>query len=90
MASWYYEPGMPLSTGKIYSPGDKIFFASYDYPIGTTVRVTNPENGKSVVGQIADRGPHVKGRKLDASRGAAKKLGMIKDGIKVLTITALK
>ena len=49
-------------------------------PFGTKVRVTNQKNGRSVVVRINDRGPFVKGRFLDLSRGAAQQLGFISSG----------
>ena len=49
-------------------------------PFGTKVRVTYPRNGRSVVVRINDRGPFIKGRHIDLSRGAAQKLGMISSG----------
>lgn len=48
---------------------------------GTMVRVTNMNNGRSVTVSINDRGPHVKGRIIDLSLGAARALGMKKDGV---------
>jgi len=45
-------------------------------PFGTRVRVTNLDNGKSVVVRINDRGPFVRGRVIDLSRAAAKKIGL--------------
>jgi rare lipoprotein A len=44
-------------------------------PIGTRIRVTNLENGKSVRVRINDRGPHVRGRIVDLSSSAAAALG---------------
>jgi rare lipoprotein A len=49
-------------------------------PFGTRVKVTNRKNGKSVVVRINDRGPFIKGRVLDLSKGAANRLGFIKSG----------
>ena len=49
-------------------------------PFGTKVRVTYPRNGRSVVVRINDRGPFIKGRAIDLSRGAASKLGFIQSG----------
>ena len=49
-------------------------------PFGTRVRVTNPRNGRSVTVRINDRGPFIKGRTIDLSRGAAERIGMIKSG----------
>ena len=47
---------------------------------GTKVRVTNLDNGKSVVVRINDRGPHVESRIIDLSGAAAEKLGMVDAG----------
>ena len=49
-------------------------------PLNTICRVTNIKNGKSLILRINDRGPYVKGRILDCSYGAAKKLGFIVQG----------
>jgi rare lipoprotein A len=49
-------------------------------PIGTKVKVTNLKNSKSVVVRINDRGPFVRGRLIDLSKGAAQKLGFIGAG----------
>ena len=49
-------------------------------PFGTKVRVTNKRNGKSVVVRINDRGPFIRGRVLDLSRGAAHELGFVNAG----------
>ncbi|TIO90525.1 MAG: septal ring lytic transglycosylase RlpA family lipoprotein, partial [Mesorhizobium sp.] len=46
----------------------------------TKLRVTNKNNGRSVVVRINDRGPFVRGRVLDLSRGAATQLGFIGSG----------
>jgi len=50
-------------------------------PMGTRVRVTNTNNGKSVILKITDRGPYIKGRVIDVTKGAAKKLGFINTGV---------
>lgn len=59
-------------------------------PFGTYVRVTNLTNGKSVVVRINDRGPFVKGRIIDLSYAAAKKLGMSETGVAPVEIKVLK
>lgn len=46
----------------------------------TLLRVTNSENGKSVVVRVNDRGPYVGGRILDLSKAAAQKIDMIRSG----------
>jgi rare lipoprotein A len=55
--------------------------ASLTIPLGTKVRVTNLENGKSVKVRINDRGPYVKGRILDLSKKAARRIDMLREGV---------
>jgi rare lipoprotein A len=54
------------------------------YPFGTEVRVTNLRNGRSVKVRILDRGPtrphQADGVIIDLSRGAARRLGFIREG----------
>jgi rare lipoprotein A len=50
-------------------------------PFGTRVRVTHLENGKEVVVTINDRGPFTKGRVIDLSREAARRIRLLEDGI---------
>jgi rare lipoprotein A len=50
-------------------------------PFGTRVRVTNIENGKSVIVRINDRGPFVRGRIIDLSRSAFNRIGNTRDGV---------
>ncbi len=49
-------------------------------PFGTRVRVTNLDNGRSVILRINDRGPFVKRRIIDVSRRAAEELGFVREG----------
>lgn len=49
-------------------------------PFGTKLKVTNRNNGRSVVVRINDRGPFIRGRMLDLSKGAASQLGFISSG----------
>jgi rare lipoprotein A len=50
-------------------------------PIPSLVRVTNTENGRSVVVRINDRGPFIGGRIIDVSRRAAQLLGFEQNGV---------
>jgi len=59
-------------------------------PFNTVVRVTNMKNGKSVVVRINNRGPYAKGRILDLSMVAARKIDMIGDGIVKVKAEVLK
>ena len=59
-------------------------------PFNTMVRVTNLRNGKSVIVRINNRGPYAKGRILDLSVVAARKVEMIGDGIIPVKAEVLK
>jgi rare lipoprotein A len=80
--------GQPTASGEPYDPNE-MTAASKKYPIGTRVRVTNPDNGRSVIVRINDRGPYVHGRGMDLSEAAARKLGMTHEGVKRLKITPI-
>jgi rare lipoprotein A len=58
-------------------------------PMGTKVRVTNKRNGKSVIVKITDRGPYIKGRVIDLTKGAAKKIDLIQRGISPCKVEVL-
>ncbi len=47
---------------------------------GTKLKVTNRNNGRSVVVRINDRGPFIRGRVLDLSKAAAQNIGMVSSG----------
>ncbi|MGF7230895.1 septal ring lytic transglycosylase RlpA family protein [Arachidicoccus sp.] len=59
----------------------KLTAASKTLPFGTRVKVTNLSNGRSVKVRINDRGPFVKGRILDLSWKAAKRIDMLDAGV---------
>ena len=50
-------------------------------PFGTRLKVTNTQNGKSVVVRVNDRGPFAKGRILDLSSSAFKSIGNVNVGV---------
>jgi len=56
-------------------------------PFGTVVRVTDEHSGRSVKVRINDRGPFVRGRIIDLSRAAARRLGI--DGVGRVCIAAV-
>ena len=58
-------------------------------PFGTRVKVDNLKNGRSVVVRINDRGPFVRGRVIDLTRGAAAAIGMIGTGTASVRLTVL-
>ena len=77
-ASWY-ALNSKTASGEQMNPS--AFTAAHrKYRFGTKVKVTNQKNGKSVVVRINDRGPFTKGRLIDLSKAAAKKLGYISRG----------
>ena len=49
-------------------------------PLGSRVRVTNLDNGRSAIVKIVDRGPFVRGRIIDVSTAAAGVLGFRASG----------
>lgn len=58
-------------------------------PFGSIVRVTNLSNSRSVKVRINDRDPFVKGRIIDLSYGAARKLGISESGTAKVRIDVL-
>ena len=76
VSSWYG----PNFHGKLTANGEVfdqygVTAAHKTLPLGTVARVTNIDNGKSLILRINDRGPYVGDRILDCSYGAATKLG---------------
>ena len=59
-------------------------------PLGTTVRVTNEANRRSVIVRVNDRGPSHPERVADVSRAAAAELGMVRRGIVRAAIEVLR
>jgi peptidoglycan lytic transglycosylase len=88
-ASWYgpAQDGKESASGETFDQ-DKLTAAHKTLPLGTKAVVTNLATGKSVEVTINDRGPYVKGRKIDLSRAAAQKIGMTKKGIAKVKIEA--
>ena len=81
-ASYYAKKfnGRKTASGSTYRPGKRTA-AHNTLPFGTIVRVTNPRNHRSVKVKITDRGPHAKGRIIDLSRKAARKIGLVDAGV---------
>ena len=77
--------GTMTASGEKFDQND--FTAAHkSLPFGSKVKVTNPDNGKSVIVRINDRGPYVKGRVIDLSTASFRaiedpKKGIIKDVI---------
>ncbi|MGX5831631.1 septal ring lytic transglycosylase RlpA family protein [Mesorhizobium sp. 43Arga] len=77
-ASWYALHSRTAS-GERMNPS-ALTAAHRTLPFGTKLRVTNQNNGRSVIVRINDRGPFIRGRVLDLSKGAAGQLGFIGSG----------
>jgi len=89
IASWYGKKfhGRLTANGEVYNMYG-ISAAHKTLPLGTVCKVTNIKNGESIVLRINDRGPFVKGRIIDLSYGAAKKLGFADEGLTEVIIEA--
>jgi rare lipoprotein A len=77
-ASWYALHSRTAS-GERMNPST-LTAAHRSLRFGTKVRVTNRNNGRSVIVRINDRGPFIRGRVLDLSRAAAHQIGMVHSG----------
>ncbi len=82
IASFYGRDfhGKQTASGEIFNMR-RCSAAHRTLPFSTLVRVTNLSNGRRLIVRINDRGPFVSGRIIDLSYGAAKRLGMLQQGI---------
>lgn len=90
IASWYGEPfhGRATASGEIYDMHG-LTAAHRELPLGTRIAVHNLDNGRKIEVRVNDRGPFIRGRILDLSFGAAKKLGVVKPGLAKVEIRVL-
>jgi rare lipoprotein A len=84
----FYSHGTRVASGERFDP-DALTAAHPSLPFGTKLKVSDPKSGKSVVVTVNDRGPFVRGRVLDLSRGAARALGMESRGVDHVTAQVL-
>lgn len=92
IASWYGQKfhGHLTSNGEIYDMY-AMSAAHKNLPLPTYVKVTNNDNGRSVIVRVNDRGPFHQSRVIDLSYSAAYKLDMLKTGtanVTIKTVTA--
>ena len=92
LASWYGEEtavlGRPTANGEVFDPN--IATAAHKtLPLPSVVRVTNLDNGKSLVVRLNDRGPFAPGRIIDLSHEGARLLGFVKQGIAKVRVQIL-
>jgi rare lipoprotein A len=89
-ASWY-GPGFNgnySASGEVFNQ-EALTAAHPSLPFGTQVRVTNMDNGQSVVVRINDRGPFAHDRVIDLSAGAARVIGLISSGVAPVSLEVL-
>ncbi|ELS05359.1 rare lipoprotein A [Xenococcus sp. PCC 7305] len=89
-ASWYGPGfhGRRTANGEVFN-SNALTAAHRSLPFGTKVRVTNVNNGRSVVVRINDRGPFSGGRIIDLSAGAARSINMINSGVAPVRVEVL-
>src|SRR5260370_32860945 len=90
VASWYGGKfvGRPTASGEIYD-STKLTVAHKTLKFGTILRLTNPQNGRSLIVRVNDRGPYWVGRDLDVSEAVALHLGFHHKGVTELLMEKL-
>jgi rare lipoprotein A len=89
-ASWY-GPGFHgnlSANGEVFNQYS-LTAAHRNLPFGTRVKVTNLNNGRSVVVRINDRGPYIYDRVIDLSLGAAQTIGLTSSGVAPVRLEVL-
>lgn len=86
-ASWYGEAfnGRLTANGEIYNMHN-LTAAHPTMPLPSYARVTNLENGSSIIVRVNDRGPFVAGRVIDLSKRAATMLDYKDDGLAAVRV----
>jgi rare lipoprotein A len=87
IASYYGNEfhGRKTANGERFDQG-KLTAAHRTMPFGTRVKVTNTQNGRSVVVRVNDRGPFVKGRVIDLSSTAFRSIASLNAGVVAVRI----
>ena len=90
-ASWYGKKfhGRKTSSGETYDMY-KMTAAHKTLPLPTYVQVRRIDTGDTVVVRVNDRGPFLKGRIIDLSYVAARKIGLVQLGKAAVEVTAIK
>ena len=90
IASWYGSDfnGRPTANGETYNMYG-VSAAHKLVPLGTHLKVTNLDNGQTLVVRVNDRGPFVGDRIIDLSYGAARRLGMAEQGLARVRLEAV-
>ncbi len=87
-ASYYSRriDGHKTSSGERLN-NDSLVCAHRTHPFGTKLLVKNPANGKEVIVRVIDRGPFTRGRVVDLSYEAARRLGMLSAGVAMVEVS---
>lgn len=90
LASWYGKDfhGKKTANGEYFNM-NALTAAHKTLPLPTFVKVTNLENGRSIILRVNDRGPFVNDRLLDVSRRGAQLLGFHKKGLTRVRVQAV-
>jgi rare lipoprotein A len=90
IASWYGPTfyGHHTANGEMYD-GNQLTAAHKTLPLPVNVRVTNLDNGKSLIVRVNDRGPYARGRIIDLSKRAAELLDVVQTGTARVRVTYL-
>ncbi|MFY9943997.1 MAG: septal ring lytic transglycosylase RlpA family protein [Desulfobacterales bacterium] len=94
VASWYgnetlnRKGGHMTANGEAFDPNE--LSAAHKYlPLPTYARVTNLQNGRTLIVRVNDRGPFVDGRIIDLSAAAARRLGFYEAGTARVRVAAI-
>ncbi len=91
VASWYGAEcfGNETASGELYD-FNGLTAAHRTLPLGTTVRVTNLNNNRTVLLRVNDRGPAFHSRLIDVSRAAAQHLGFVGAGLASVEVQVVR
>ncbi len=91
IASWYGPNfhGKMTANGETYNQND-LTAAHKTLPMPSIVRVTNLENGRSLIVRVNDRGPYARGRIIDMSKRGAELLGFKNQGVTKIRVQVLE
>jgi rare lipoprotein A len=87
-ATWY-QSGKKTANGDKFDP-NKYSVAHRTLPFGTMLRLTNVKTGNTIEAVVNDRGPFVRDKEIDVSRGGAQALGFFHSGTAKLLIEVLE
>lgn len=88
-ASWYNLPHRRTASGRRFKTNG-LTAAHRWLPFGSLLLVRNSKGTETVEVQVTDRGPFVRGRDLDLSKGAARRLGIVEGkGVEPVEVTVL-